>query len=276
MDSKTGALIGADSAPITRETDVAATAAAVRVFLSYSWDSDAHKQRVLAVAQRLRNDGVDAWMDRFTTFPAEGWPRWMENEIARAQFVIVIATEKYAERFAGKAPAGTGLGATWEGAIITQDLYEAGAYNTKFLPAIFSSSDSVDIPKPLRPFARFRVDTDHGYDALYRHITGQPEIVPATLGQKRNMPGGVHGKPLPVPPIHDSIATPPPLHQLPPPPAIFTGRDEEIADLEKQLASTHTAGAAISGAHAGLQGMGGVGKSALAIVLAHRLKDRYS
>lgn len=64
-------------------------------------------------------------MDRFTTFAAESWPRWMENEIARAQFVIVIATEKYAERFAGKAPADTGLGATWEGAIITQDLYEA-------------------------------------------------------------------------------------------------------------------------------------------------------
>src|SRR5450759_1044042 len=87
MDSKIGALIGADSAPIKRETDVAATANAVRVFLRYSWDSDAHKQRVLAVAQRLRNDGVDAWLDRFTTFPAEGWPRWMENEIARAQFV---------------------------------------------------------------------------------------------------------------------------------------------------------------------------------------------
>jgi tetratricopeptide (TPR) repeat protein len=65
------------------------------------------------------------------------------------------------------------------------------------------------------------------------------------------------------------------LHQLPPPPAIFTGRDNDLADLEKQLVSTHTAGAAISGVRAGLQGMGGVGKSALAIVLAHRLKDRY-
>ena len=67
-----------------------------------------------------------------------------------------------------------------------------------------------------------------------------------------------------------------PLHQLPPPPANFTGRDDELADLEKKLATDQAAGATISGKqHAGLQGLGGVGKSALAAVLAHRLKDRY-
>jgi tetratricopeptide (TPR) repeat protein len=66
-----------------------------------------------------------------------------------------------------------------------------------------------------------------------------------------------------------------PLHQLPSPPAIFTGRDEELNDLLNQLASATTHGATISAKHAGLQGMGGVGKTALATVLAHRLKDRY-
>ncbi|MSU57963.1 MAG: tetratricopeptide repeat protein [Pedosphaera sp.] len=67
-----------------------------------------------------------------------------------------------------------------------------------------------------------------------------------------------------------------PLHQLPPPPAAFTGRDEELADLEKKLTTDHAAGATISGKqHAGLQGLGGVGKTALATVLAHRLQDRY-
>jgi tetratricopeptide (TPR) repeat protein len=65
------------------------------------------------------------------------------------------------------------------------------------------------------------------------------------------------------------------LHQLPSPPANFTGRDEDLAELEKELADAHTAGATISGRHAGLQGMGGVGKTALATVLAHRLKDHY-
>jgi tetratricopeptide (TPR) repeat protein len=65
------------------------------------------------------------------------------------------------------------------------------------------------------------------------------------------------------------------LHQLPSPPPKFTGRDAELADLEKQLTDAHKSGATISGAHAGLQGMGGVGKTALATVLAHRLQNRY-
>jgi tetratricopeptide (TPR) repeat protein len=63
-----------------------------------------------------------------------------------------------------------------------------------------------------------------------------------------------------------------PRHQLPPPPANFTGRDEELDTLEKALVTKHATGATISGKHAGVQGMGGVGKSALAVMLAHRLK----
>jgi tetratricopeptide (TPR) repeat protein len=66
-----------------------------------------------------------------------------------------------------------------------------------------------------------------------------------------------------------------PRHQLPPPPANFTGRDDELADFEKRLAADQAVCATISGKHAGLQGMGGVGKTALATILAHRLKDRY-
>jgi tetratricopeptide (TPR) repeat protein len=66
-----------------------------------------------------------------------------------------------------------------------------------------------------------------------------------------------------------------PRHQLPSPPVNFTGRSEELAELEKELTATHKFGATISGKQAELQGMGGVGKTALATVLAHKLKHRY-
>jgi len=45
-------------------------------------------------------------------------------------------------------------------------------------------------------------------------------------------------------------------------------------ELENALAGEHAAGATISARHAGVQGMGGVGKTALAVVLAHRLAAR--
>jgi tetratricopeptide (TPR) repeat protein len=58
------------------------------------------------------------------------------------------------------------------------------------------------------------------------------------------------------------------LHQLPPPPGDFTGREAEITEL---LAALENASLTISG----LQGMGGVGKTALALKLAEKIKVRY-
>jgi len=58
------------------------------------------------------------------------------------------------------------------------------------------------------------------------------------------------------------------LHQLPPPPRDFTGREAELKEL---MAAVETAGVTISG----LQGLGGVGKTALALALAEMLKARY-
>jgi tetratricopeptide (TPR) repeat protein len=58
------------------------------------------------------------------------------------------------------------------------------------------------------------------------------------------------------------------LHQLPPPPRDFTGREAELKEL---MAAVETAGVTISG----LQGLGGVGKTALALALAEMLKPRY-
>jgi hypothetical protein len=58
------------------------------------------------------------------------------------------------------------------------------------------------------------------------------------------------------------------LHQLPAPPADFTGREAELAEL---TAALEGGGVTISG----LRGLGGIGKTALALKLAERLAPRY-
>jgi tetratricopeptide (TPR) repeat protein len=57
------------------------------------------------------------------------------------------------------------------------------------------------------------------------------------------------------------------LHQLPSPPIDFTGRTAELAELLSNIER----GAIITG----LRGMGGIGKTALALVLADQLKGKY-
>ncbi|MBI5081207.1 MAG: hypothetical protein HZB17_07905, partial [Chloroflexi bacterium] len=58
------------------------------------------------------------------------------------------------------------------------------------------------------------------------------------------------------------------LHQLPSPEADFVGRQKELDDLLRQA---NEKGAHISG----LRGQGGVGKTALAVVFAHAIRDQY-
>ena len=54
----------------------------IKVFISYSHDSDAHRQRVLALSDQLREDSVDCYIDQYLNgWPAEGWQRWMEKQI---------------------------------------------------------------------------------------------------------------------------------------------------------------------------------------------------
>ncbi len=69
--------------------------------------------------------------------------------------------------------------------------------------------------------------------------------------------------------IHEaSISAVKALHQLPPPVHDFTGRVDELAELTAKL---EQGGITISGLH----GLGGIGKTALALKLADQLKPHY-
>jgi len=101
-----------------------------KVFISYSHDSQEHVDRVLTLSDRLRADGIDCHIDQYEVSPPEGWAQWMVNQIEDADFVLVVCTEIYERRFRGREEPSKGLGAQWEGAIITQEIYDAAAHNT--------------------------------------------------------------------------------------------------------------------------------------------------
>jgi len=163
-------------------------AATYRVFISYSHDSLDHQKRVLALANQLRKDGVEAWIDQYTQDPNEGWIRWMRSQVRQANRVLLVFTETYQRRFEGDEEEGRGVGATFEGVIVTQALYESGGRNAKFRPVVFSEQEETFIPEELRRFNRYRVDTQDNYQNLLRWLYEAPRIVPPIVGIKPELP----------------------------------------------------------------------------------------
>lgn len=162
-------------------------AASPTVFISYSHDSQEHKDRVLELADRLREDGIDCTIDQYEESPAEGWQRWMLNQVEAATFVLVACTEQYDRRFRGREAVGKGKGATWEGGVIIQELYDDQGQNAKFIPIVFTPEDANFIPSPLRSATSYRLNTGDGYELLYSRLTNQPRTRKPELGKLRTL-----------------------------------------------------------------------------------------
>jgi tetratricopeptide (TPR) repeat protein len=229
-----------------------------RVFISYSHDTPAHKDRVLALSDRLRRQGVDCHIDQYEQSPAQGWPLWCETEIEQADFVLVACTETYFRRFRKEERPAIGKGAIWEGHSITQELYDAQGLNAKFVPITFSPADGAFVPKPLKSTARYGLFEE--YDALYRRLTKQPFVVKPQLGGLVAMPAR---EPLSALPSLDRAVwqVPFPRNQS------FSGREQILADVRATLEKDKIAA---------LSGLGGVGKTQTAVEFAYRRRADYS
>jgi hypothetical protein len=159
-----------------------------KAFISYSHDSEEHQRNVLSLADRLREEGINCIIDQYEESPTEGWVRWAINRIEEAEFVLVVCTEQYNHLFAGKGKTTEGQAANWQGAIITQAIYDSQANNTKFIPIAFSTQDLTHIPIILRSATPYVVNTDEGYEHLYRRLTNQFVTPMPALGIIQQLP----------------------------------------------------------------------------------------
>lgn len=173
---------------IEQDISTASAGATCRVFISYSHDSTEHERRVRAFADKLRVDGIDAWIDQYVQDPDEGWIKWMRAQVNQAKKALLVFTETYQRRFEGDEEEGKGLGATFEGVIVTQSLYEDGGRNAKFRPVVFRDEDAQFIPVELRRFNRYRVDTPEHYQNLLRWLHQMPGIIAPPVGQMPDLP----------------------------------------------------------------------------------------
>jgi len=137
-----------------------------KVFISYSHDSPEHADRVLALSDRLRADGIDCVLDQYELSPSEGFPRWMDRQIRATDFVLMICTPTYYRRVMGEEKPGSGMGVAWESTLIYQYIYNAGTVNARFIPILLEGGSTSDIPTPWQGVPHYRPTTEEGYEAL--------------------------------------------------------------------------------------------------------------
>jgi tetratricopeptide (TPR) repeat protein len=233
-----------------------------RVFISYSHDDEEHRERVRFLSDKLRSNGINCRIDQSIEHdPSADWSLWMEDEIEDADFVLVVCTPTYYERYRNKSPEGEGLGVRWEGAILRRELYNKEKNKSRFIPIFFSEPNKEIIPDPISETTYYQPLTDEGYESLYHRLTNTPIV--ETLPVKNN---GLKLK-------TKKAYTPEPKNldvNLPPRNLFFTGRDDILTNLHDSFNDSNSL--AITQA---IKGLGGVGKSETAVEYAFRYRKYY-
>jgi hypothetical protein len=151
------------------------------VFISYSHDSDTHKEWVRELATSLRDRyGIDVILDQWEIGPGDDVPKFMEHSVRRARRVIMVCTEPYVR----KADDGKG-GAGYEVMIVTGELV-ADLGTRKFIPIMRQTGEKPTLPVCVstRLYVDFSADAlfDNKLEELARNIHQAPRFEKPPLG----------------------------------------------------------------------------------------------
>jgi SEFIR domain len=207
----------------------------LKVFISYSHDSQIHKDRVLVLSDRLRNDGIDCNIDQYEPSPPEGWQRWMLKEIEAADLILIVCSEQYNRRFRGQEETGKGKGAIWEGGIIIQELYDTQGSNSKFIPIVLTAGDSKFIPSPLGSVTYYRFIAEDDYEPLYRRLTEQHLTPKQELGKPLKLEKRERQPISPIKSIDTQLIMNPFIYGNPVPPERFYGRQQAKLAVKNRI-----------------------------------------
>lgn len=156
-------------------TEIAETTQPIRVFISYSWDSQDHKDWVREFAEELATNGIDIILDQYDLRIGEDRFQFMETSVREADAVLCVCTPAYVSKANGRA-AGVGV----ETSLITPQFFERMKSAKQFIPVV-RQSDGTTPPTPDYLSALIFVDfrDDEGFrsqmEELLRHLHNRPK-----------------------------------------------------------------------------------------------------
>lgn len=153
------------------------------VFISYSWDSEQHKEWVLTLANKLSNDGIEVLLDRYALKPGKSLPYFVEQSIVRSHRILIIFTPNYKLK-ADKRSGGVG----YEYSIMNAALYDNQTNNEKVIPVLRHGEMFESIPDFMHQFIHMDMRNNENFEISYtdllREIFDEPAIKQPEIGNK--------------------------------------------------------------------------------------------
>ncbi|GJL49503.1 MAG: hypothetical protein NPIRA01_07300 [Nitrospirales bacterium] len=259
----------------------------VRVFISYAWEDDTYRDWVAQLAAQLREDGVDARLDRWHVQRGQTIPEFMNSEVRQADKVLVLCSPKYQEKVHAMEDGGGSTGSGWESMLLGSAMFTQDARN-KAVTALARGEWTTSAPSfmqglPYEDLTRLdNTDLRQAYTLLLRRLTNTTEAAPPIRSRDIQAPdsvapllGGQSSETLAkdrsrLPPI----VTLPTRHRMPYRSlgSRFAGRIEPLWNLHDILHHGNTA--VVEGVGV-VSGAGGLGKTQLATEYVHRFGNYY-
>jgi hypothetical protein len=196
------------------------------------------KEAVERVGQQLRDAGLAPWLDVWEIEAGQRWRVELERQLGTIPCAAVFV-------------AADGIG-PWQDREVDVILDEMVRRDGRVIPVLLPGCPvKPELPLLLRSFhwVDFRGDEQEAILSLVRGILGSKRVAPAAIGKR----GGFPLNNLRIPSLG----------------GLFTGREAQLSVVVSQLAAGG-AGAQV------LSGLGGVGKTRLAVEYAWRHAERYT
>jgi hypothetical protein len=144
----------------------------MRVFFSYSHDSEEHKAWVQTAARDLASRGVETILDQDDLKPGYDILQFAEAAVESSNFVLMVCTPNYARKANGRTH-----GVGWEVSVITSELY-AGATG-KFIALLRQGTPEQSIPNFMKTKLWIDVRNDEdssSWNSLCEHILNNGDV----------------------------------------------------------------------------------------------------
>ncbi|AEV36802.1 SEFIR domain protein [Pseudovibrio sp. FO-BEG1] len=157
-----------------------------KVFISYNWTDEAHKERVREWADRLMGDGVHVILDVYDLEHGHDKYKFMEKmvEDPTITHVLLICDKEYVEK-ANERRAGVGT----EALIVSQEVYKKAA-QSKFVPVFCEYNEGNEPYLPIFIATRIGFNftspeqVNSEWENLIRFLHGKPRFTKPALGKK--------------------------------------------------------------------------------------------